>query len=118
MKKFFLIGCVLVPLCGCFKNEGISSAENVLSRDWANVDKEDIEDEPQIYCYRTIGYTECYREPIPRLASRLISTHPPKNPNQKGNPSISYRFDEVIIEPIEKVTPPKAPPSQAPINIR
>ena len=78
----FLLTCF--TLQGCFNGEGLSPAERVQSAGWAGVEREDIEDEEPLYCYRSLGAVDCYKSPIHGRENQLVAPYPPKPPSYKS----------------------------------
>lgn len=76
--------CCLLSLNGCI-TMGLTPAEDTLSHGWRHVANEDYIDEPPLYCYRTIGQVDCYKEPVPERASTLVTEYPIKNKRPSSN---------------------------------
>ncbi len=72
----------LVVLNSCGHGDGFSSAERIISHGWARVANEDIKKAKPIYCYKTIGKIDCYKQPLPGKGHLLVTDYPPKMPQQ------------------------------------
>ncbi len=116
-RRLLSLSLILVSLTGCerYNNE---RAKLILSKGWVGPTQR--MDPPPLYCYKTIGYPDCYPEPLPGQQLRLISAYyqkppepvkycPPKGTSQ---PIIEeeFSFEESVIEPFPTTGPIKITP--------
>lgn len=62
-------------LSGC-NGQGVSSAERIIGSGWADVSNEDVDGQEPIYCYKTLGGSECYKTPDDKRRRELVATYP------------------------------------------
>lgn len=74
---FYLTLTTALFTSGCIFKD-LSVAERVQSRGWYDVREEDSDSEPPLYCYRTIGAIDCFKDPIPARANQLVTVYPVK----------------------------------------
>jgi hypothetical protein len=73
-----ILACLalLAATAGCSLMEGSRpwpDERRIVARDWAKPQLPD--NEPPVYCYRTLANVECHREPIPGAEARIVSSH-------------------------------------------
>jgi hypothetical protein len=83
-KKVFIVLLTGLNLQGCLNGEGFSSAESVQSAGWARVEREDVEDQAALYCYRSLGAIDCYEKAVQGRENQLVTPYPPKPPVYKS----------------------------------
>lgn len=116
-RRLLLLSLIFVGLTGCerYNNE---RAKLILSKGWVGPTQR--MDPPPLYCYQTIGYPECYSEPLPGQGPRLISAYYPKPPEpiKYCPPKITSQpimedeieFSETIFEPVPIAGPVQITP--------
>ncbi len=80
MFKSLITIFVTLVLIGCH-GKGYRPAEEILDEGWAKVFVEDSEQQPPLYCYKTLGTPDCYTTPDPKRAKELMSIYPLKKRN-------------------------------------
>lgn len=99
MRQYALVAIlgICVILVGC-SGKGLRRAENILESGWARVETEDSTNEPPLYCYRTLGYVECYETPDHTRRDQLVSKYPLHKPSLARAPHDPQKMSSVDYE--------------------
>jgi len=69
-----------IVLSGC-AGQGWNDSQEIVDFGWASHPKEQYIPQP-LYCYKTLGRTDCYKEPQPELEDRLVNYYSPNDAQQ------------------------------------